>query len=498
MTEPVEATPIEPVVEGDWLRLHPGTILDDALQRIPTVLIGLFLILTSGGGDAAVELIQIAIGFLAIFPVVVRYLTGRYRLGPDVLQWRVGLITKVHTDLPRHRIQTVDTRVSAVGRMLGLESVVVSSAGGEGEIRIGLISSPTADALRAELSPDIARVGTDPGTEQDIEAPTADIALAVLGSSDLPRVIAVDAGRVAGLIGATVLTLALIAGLVTGAVGPGSIFLAVPLVFGSVGIFRSLVTEAVGFSSHLRGDRIRVSRGIIARSTFEAPLARVQGVTIKRTLVARRIGTERISVDTADVSDEDSRSPGQAQTLVHPIAPHQTWRTWAETFLRGATPDRDRVRRVARVSLRRRWFAVARLAVVVWLTLLVAAAIMGEWLDDWATLVRISAITLGIVLPLWQGIAETLRYRNERWALGDDQVVFRGGAVTTTLVVIPRVRTQGTAISANWFQRRLGIADITVDTASPTVAGSGRDLYLDDASSVAAAVLASADAEGGV
>jgi membrane protein YdbS with pleckstrin-like domain len=150
------------------------------------------------------------------------------------------------------------------------------------------------------------------------------------------------------------------------------------------------------------------------------------------------------------------------------------------------------------VSLRRRWFAVARLAVVVWLTLLVVATIMGEWLDDWASLVRVTAITLGVLFPLWQGIAETLRYRNERWALGDDQVAFRGGAVTTTLVVIPRVRTQGTAISANWFQRRLGIADITVDTASPTVAGSGRDLYLDDASSLAAAVLASADAEGGV
>ena len=139
----------------EWQRLHPGTILDDALQRIPNVLIGLFLIFTSGGGDAAIEIVQLAIGFAAIFPVVVRYLTGRYRMGTDVVQWRMGVFKKIHTDLPRNRIHTVDTRIRVVGRMLGLESVIVSSADGEAEIRIGLFDNPTANAIRAELAPDI-------------------------------------------------------------------------------------------------------------------------------------------------------------------------------------------------------------------------------------------------------------------------------------------------------------------------------------------------------
>ena len=53
-------------------------------------------------------------------------------------------------------------------------------------------------------------------------------------------------------------------------------------------------------------------------------------------------------------------------------------------------------------------------------------------------------------------------------------------------------------IRANWFQRRLGVANIVVDTASPTVGGTGRDLHLGDAQDVAMAVLASADRDGGV
>jgi len=60
------------------------------------------------------------------------------------------------------------------------------------------------------------------------------------------------------------------------------------------------------------------------------------------------------------------------------------------------------------------------------------------------------------------------------------------------------VRTQGVVIRANWFQRRLGIANIAVDTASPTVVGKGRDLYLTDAVTVANGLLGGADEGGGV
>ena len=187
---------------------------------------------------------------------------------------------------------------------------------------------------------------------------------------------------------------------------------------------------------------------------------------------------------------------GRTQTLVHPIAPTGTWRAWTTTFLRGRAPDPDRFRRVAPVSLRRRWLAVLRFAVVWWIVLGVVAIVATG--TDAEGLLRSAAIALGIAVPLGMGIAETLRYRNERWALGDDQVAFVGGALATTLVAIPRDRVQGTLVSANWFQRRLGIADLTVDTASPTVGGTGRDLHHDDASSVAWALLASADAEGGV
>lgn len=480
-----------------WNRLHPGTILDDALQRIPNVVIGLLLILTSGGGDALFELIQLAIGALAIAPVVVRYLTGRYRVGEDVLQWRMGMITRVHTDLPRHRIQSVDTRISVVGRLLGLQSVVVSSAGGEAEIRIGLIDAPTADRLRAQLTPERAPESAEAVGATDETGTGTDVLLASLGASDLPRVVAVDVGRVLALAGFALAGGLLVVGIATGVFGFGSLVVGFALALSALALARGIVTEAIGFSSRLRGDRIRVARGILARSTVDAPLARVQGTTIERSLMARRLGTERISVDTADVSGEGSRDPGGSQTLVHPVAPAGTWRTWVPTFLSGAVPERDRVRRVAPVSLRRRWFAVARLAVAAWIVLAGISWMVGRWTDA-DRVAMWGVLAVGIALPAWLGLVQTLRYRNERWALGDDQVAFRGGAFTTSLVVIPRTRTQGVEIRANWFQRRLAVANVIVDTASPTIGGTGRDLHLTDAVDVAESLLASADSGGGV
>lgn len=503
MTDRRSDPPVDaPLPSGDetWQRLHPGTILDDALQRIPNVLIGLFLILTSGGGDAVFEVLQLVIGFAAIFPVVVRYLTGRYRVDRELVQWRMGVFTKVHTDLPRHRIQSVDTRISAVGRMLGLESVIVSSAGGEGEIRIGLVDGTTAERLRTELAPDAdsSTDADDPRRLDDVRSTTEPaVELASLGQSDLGRVVAVEVGRVFSIVALGLMGAGLLAAFVMGLIGPGSLVVWLPALLSVASIGRGLVTEAIGFSSSLRKDRILVSRGIVARSTFEAPLARVQGLNVKRSPVARRIGTERISVDTADVSDEGNRNPGRAQTLVHPIAEDGTWPTWARMFLRSDPPGPDRFRRVAPVSLRRRWFAVLRFAIVVWVVIAIGAAIVGSRIEGDAVVVGM-AIALGLVIPGWLGLLETFRYRNERWALDADQLAFRGGAFTTTMSVIPRARTQGTAISANWFQRRLGVADLVVDTASPTVGGTGRDLHLGDAESVAGAVLTSADRGGGV
>lgn len=505
-SEPPTAEESQPVPQLDngpdkgngWQRLHPATIADDVLQRIPSVAIGLFLILTSGGRNALFELIQLTVGFGAVAPVVVRYLTGRYRVGPELLQWRVGVLKKVDTDMPRHRIQSVDTRINIIGRMFGLETVVISSAGGEGEITIGLVGAPEAHRLRAQLSPEAVGVtGAEPVEGRSTEVRGAPVIpeteLAILTASDLPRVMLVNAGRLTGILGLIAISAAVVIGVSTGFLRPGQLLFFLPVLGGMFALGTGVATQAIGFSSRLYGDRIRVTRGIVTRTEFEAPLARVQGVTIRRSVPARRIGTEAISVDTADVSGRDASN----QTLVHPIAPSGQWEEWVPLFLGAPVPDPGEFRRVAPVSLRRRWIAVARHAIVLWAVAGIVTWMLIQWIGRDRLAIGI-AIAVAVLVPLASGVVETLRYRNERWALADKTVAFRHGALTMSLVIVPRVRTQGVLIRANWFQRRHGVANVSVDTASPSVAGEGRDLYLADAVTLAEGLLATIDEGGGV
>lgn len=502
MTEPPIADESRPVRQPDtgegWQRLHPATIADDLLQRLPRVAIGLFLILTSGGRDALFELIQLVVGFGALAPIVVRYLTGRYRVGPELLQWRVGVLKRVDTDMPRHRIQSVDSRINIIGRIFGLETVIVSSAGGEGEITIGLVDSPEANRLRTQLSPEAVGVTVAEPVEGDSIAVRAapvilETELATLNASDLPRVTLVNVARLMGILGLTAICAGVVIGISIELLRPWQLVYFLPVFAAMFALGAGIVTQAIGFSSRLHGDRIRVARGLVTRTKFEAPLARVQGVTIRRSIPARRIGTEAVSVDTADVSGEGASK----QTLVHPIAPVGQWKEWVPLFLAASVPDPGEFHRVAPVSLRRRWIAVARDAVVLGAVAGAVAWLLIQWIGRDQLVIGI-AVAVAVVVPLASGLVETLSYRNERWALGDETVAFRHGAFTASLVIVPKVRIQGVLIRANWFQRRLGVANISVDTASPTVVGKGRDLYLTDAVTVADGLLAGIDEGGGV
>lgn len=498
--EPLIADEFRPAPQPDngeaWQRLHPATIADDILQRLPSVAIGLFLILTGGGRDALFEFVQLVVGFGALAPVVVRYLTGRYRVGPELLQWRVGILKKVETDMPRHRIQSVDTRINIIGRIFGLETVVVSSAGGEGEIMIGLVVSPEANRLRTQLSPEaVGEAAVEPAMGDSTEVRPAPVIpeteLATLDASDLPRVMLVNFARLLGILGLIAISAGVVLGISTESLRPGESVYLLPVLATLFGLGTGVTTQAIGFSSMLYGDRIRVARGIVTRTKFEAPLARVQGATITRSIPARRIGTEAISVDTADVSGKDASK----QVLVHPIAPVGRWKEWVPLFLGAPVPDPGEFHRVAPVSLRRRWIAEARRAVALGAMGGIVTWLLIQWTGRNYLVI---AVAVAVFVPLASGLVETLGYRNERWVLGDETVAFRHGAFTTSLVIVPRVRIQGVLIQANWFQRRLGIANIAVGTASPTVVGKGRDLYLTDAVTVADGLLAGVDDGGGV
>ncbi len=123
-------------------------------------LIGALILGGAAGGIAVYRSVSLTIpaGLTALFVglgishAVLRYRSWRYVVGDDALYLERGVLTQVRTEVPLVRIQHVDSRRSAVERLVGLASTVVYTAGSRGaDVTIPGLTPDDASDLRQRL-----------------------------------------------------------------------------------------------------------------------------------------------------------------------------------------------------------------------------------------------------------------------------------------------------------------------------------------------------------
>ncbi|WP_138006446.1 PH domain-containing protein [Halalkalirubrum salinum] len=89
---------------------------------------------------------------VGVLHALLRYRNWRYEIREDSLYLERGVLTEVRTAVPLVRIQHVDSRRSALERLVGLASTVVYTAGSRGaDVRIPGLTPDDASALRERL-----------------------------------------------------------------------------------------------------------------------------------------------------------------------------------------------------------------------------------------------------------------------------------------------------------------------------------------------------------
>ncbi|HLU30944.1 MAG TPA: PH domain-containing protein, partial [Acidimicrobiia bacterium] len=75
------------------------------------------------------------------------------------------------------------------------------------------------------------------------------------------------------------------------------------------------------------------------------------------------------------------------------------------------------------------------------------------------------------------------RWRSMGWVADGRHLLVRRGVFTRRLTVVPVAKVQDLEVSSTFFQRRLGLANLEVDTAGVALMGSIKaiDLEVDDA-----------------
>jgi putative membrane protein len=221
-----------------------------------------------------------------------------------------------------------------------------------------------------------------------------------------------------------------------------------------VSVAGAMVTAAVanwGFTLTRRGGTLVAERGLLSRRQVSLEHDRIRGYALAQPLALRAVGAARLTALVTGLGGgEDNESGRRGQLL--PLGPARVARAVAAA----AAIRFDRPLRRHPPAARRRRLVRATLP---WL---VPAAVFGGF-GIWPGLAAAVALAvLGVPLGLD-------RYAGLGNAVDERAVSVRSGSLRRRQVVLLRRGVVGATVRQTWFQRRAGLATVTLATG----AGSG-------------------------
>lgn len=488
----------------DWRRLstrmlviHPVQVL---IQSIPALAGLLIAGTTSGNGP-----LWGAVGAAAAVGLgLLRWVTTRYRISPEQVQVRRGLLRRRVVSVPRDRIRTVDVTAPPMHRLLGLARVTVGTGrtdrGRSDELRLDALAAPAAAELREELlhrRPARRTAGEAAGPERaTTTAPATGTELARLS----PRWIGYGPFTLSGLV-----TVGVVAGFLsrlvnefhvdptrygaTREVTARLLHTALPVLVAEVLVVLVVLAAAAGTAgyvlafwnfrlSRLPGGTLHITRGLVTTRAVTLEERRLRGVELSEPLLLRAVrGARCVAIATGL---RVGRGAERGGSLLLPSAPQAEARRVAiavlgrsEPFTAPLTPHGPRARR-------------RRYTRALWPCLVVVAALALLWLlvglPGWVPQVS-------VVLLVLAALVATDRYRSLGHALIDGTLVTGRGSLVRRRCALPTDGIIGWTVRRSYFQRRAGLATLTATTAGGDQAYPVQDVPVGTATALADAAL---------
>lgn len=344
------------------------------------------------------------------------WLRTKYWIEADELRVDTGVVSRQSRRIRIDRLQGIDIVQPFVARLFGLAELKMDVAGGSArEGSLAFLSLREAQEVRELL---LARREVVRAAKDDPSASTGEQAVLTDVPPAADRVLArVDLGMLLASIllsPETVLLVLLAAAfaalfLVTGSWAGVSAML--PVLGGIVLVQFRKVAGSYRFQVSQTSTGLQVRRGLFELSTQTIALARVQGVVVSEPLFWRSLGWARLDVSVAGYASGDDNNGPSASTVL-PVGPRGLVLQLARHTLEGKDVEHINVSPPPKKA---RW---------------------------------VSPIGRHFMIA---GIA-------------DDVVVSREGWLTRRTHVVPHARVQSLRLRQGPWQRRLGLADLHVDS----------------------------------
>lgn len=504
-------------------RANPLSVLAEAL-KMASGLVALAAFGMAGdffAGDAG-TVAKLALAAVAIFAacLALSFVVWRVRtweLADDGLVVRWGLLSRRHLTIPYEHIHTVSMDSALLDRLVGLVTLDLDTgaATSEGDaskvrgLRVG-----EAEALRAELFRRKRAAGGSAAEQRASPAPDAEpqpedrplatftltgrrLALAAVSqTSAVSQAVALVILLVNGLNQLIEWGLLDVAGTgeqLAAAATPALVpvvaaFVLAVIVLGAAVSFALNLVRYAGYRVERYADRVVVEHGLVSRSSRTLAAGRVQHLTVTQGAIRRAIGYAEVSAWVVAAPGETGDGPS-GSVLLHPFVRVDE----LDAFLAEVLPAYAgvlgdvRMGRLGPVAGRR---AVVRAAL--WWPLATAVLLGAYWLVGFSGLLEsagwllrplaAAALALSVLLLVGLVVDAVLAWRGARYGHTARELVLVSGGFTRRTVIAPRGHLQRMQVSQSPFQRRAGVASVSVRTASVGADGLGlRDVPADEA-----------------
>lgn len=472
-----EATAADPAADPlrEWRRLHPRSLLAGA-----AVLCGVaggaalpaFLSLSSGSRPVWQAAAWVLAGALLLVgggtaADWVRLRRTRYRVGPELVELRTGLVVVKRRSLARERIRSVDLTANPLQRLLGLVKVGIGTGehtGGESTLELDLVARAEGERLRHTL---LARLDGPADPAHDgvlarvdprwIRYAPVSFVTPLLATAAAGAVLQVSdwfgaQDRVIHWIGDRFEDVSLpwmIVDLVLLAVVTG--------LFGALGLWVEM-----WFRYRLErepGGTLRVRRGLFTARSISLEERRLRGVELVEPLGVRLFHGARVDAVATGLAQNDDDQHADLKNLLPPVPRAVADRVAAQVLREAEPPTRAPLAAHPRAARRR------RLGWALWAGLGPAAvlALLGAWLTP---VLLYPAAGLAVVLTPLALLLALDAYRSLGHGVSGAYLVSRSGAVRRSTVALQRAGVIGWTVRQSWFQRRAGVLTLSATTAA--------------------------------
>ncbi len=489
----------QPVFEG---RLHPLTLLFGILKGLRGAIPILPLILF-GGRWTWVGLL-ILIFAASVVSAAVRYFSFSYRIEGNELITHQGIIGHKQRNIPLERVQEIRIEQGLLHRIFDVVDAKIETGGGEGaEASLSVLSRAEAERLRQAVFERIESIKAGKAGVSDIREDA--ISDRAMPERTVIRRLSIKDLILAGLTTNHLVSAIVLAGMLwnfADDILPGNFYqraedlvyhltrqlaaqgamqtmiiaaLGIVTVF-VIGLIFSITGSIIlfyGFTFSRRGDDLLRSYGLLTRRASSLPRHRIQVLKIEEKMLRRLFGLATLRADTSG-GQRENEDDNQGRDVLLPIVRRAEVKELLPVFFPDLTSEEGQWRRVSKLAIRRGTIKGGIFCLILASALF---AYQRELIALWPLL----------LLPLVYAI-NIFRYRTLGYSMGKNYFITRRGWLGRSTHIVPVKKIQAVEISQTPFDRRLGLATMSLDTAGQAYTGGGpqiSNLPMADAEAIA-------------